>query len=126
MPKRLKKPCAYPGCPELVDAGHTYCEEHREKESRQRNKRYDKERSPASKKFYGGSRWRKVRNRYIKKNPLCEHCKEAGRTKLAHMVDHIIPIKINWEKRYDPDNLQSLCNSCHAKKTQEDKEKYNL
>ena len=125
MPYRNKKPCSKPGCPELVKAGNTYCEKHREEVVSKRNKRYDRnQRDKKAKKFYQSSTWRKVRNRYIKNNPLCEHCKKRGRTEIADEVDHIIPIQVDWSKRLSSDNLQSLCHSCHMKKTARDREKY--
>ena len=126
MPQRLNKPCSYPGCPELIEAGDTYCEKHRAKANRQRNKRYDQKRDPKLKKFYSSSRWRKLRNLKLKRDPICEMCEEKNRTRMATEVDHIIPIKVDWEKRLRLDNLQSLCHGCHMKKTQEDKNKFNL
>jgi len=126
MPSRSKKPCAQPGCPELIEAGNTYCEEHRKKESRRRNKRYDNnQRDPKLKKFYSSARWQKVRRKKIKRDPLCEHCAEAGITKPADLVDHIIPLKVDWSLRLRLDNLQSLCRSHHQTKSAKDKEKYN-
>ena len=125
MPYRNKKPCSQPSCSELIKAGNTYCQEHRKENNSYRNKRYDKKRDPKIKKFYSSSQWQKVRDRYLKKNPLCEHCKEKGLTEVADEVDHIIPIKVAWEKRLSSQNLQSLCKSCHAKKTARDKEKYD-
>ena len=35
---RLKKPCAYQGCPELIEKGERYCEVHK----KIRDKEYDK------------------------------------------------------------------------------------
>jgi len=125
MPNSLKKPCAQPGCPKLIEAGNTYCEEHSKEQSRYRNKRYDNTRDPKVRKFYGSSQWQKLRNMQLDREPLCEHCKEKGITREATEVDHIIPIKVDWGKRTKLDNLQSLCHSCHAKKSEEDKQKYD-
>ena len=127
MPTRSKKPCNYPGCPELIEAGSTYCKEHKEvKADRKRlnNKRYDENRDPRLKKFYAGSRWRRLRNLYIKRNPLCEHCLTDDRVKPAEEVDHIIPVKEDWSKRFKIENLQALCRSHHRSKTIKDKELY--
>ncbi|MFS0820769.1 HNH endonuclease [Bacillus sp. 1P02SD] len=52
------------------------------------------------------------------------HCLQRKLITFAEMVDHIIPIKIAWHLRVYLDNLQSLCNQCHAVKTAEDKIKY--
>lgn len=125
MPHRLKKPCAYPGCPELVQAEQTYCNEHKRKVKGQRDKEYNRQRDPRSRKFYGSARWKKLRNKYIKQNPLCEHCQEKDKVTAATEVDHIIPIEVDWSRRLEWNNLQSLCHRCHMQKTQEDKKKYN-
>jgi 5-methylcytosine-specific restriction protein A len=42
----------------------------------------------------------------------------------ADVVDHIIPIEVDWSKRLDKSNLQPLCHSCHAKKTADDVREY--
>ncbi|MGJ0995757.1 HNH endonuclease [Enterococcus casseliflavus] len=44
----------------------------------------------------------------------------------ATLADHIIPVRVDWSKRLDKDNIQPLCESCHAIKTKEDKIKYNM
>lgn len=61
-------------------------------------------------------RWHKFSEDYRKKNPLCVLCLNKGITKVAKCVDHIQPISkrgLMW----DTSNLQSLCLSCHSKKT---------
>lgn len=40
-----------------------------------------------------------------------------GETVTATQVDHIRPHKGNHTLRLDPDNLRSLCASCHSRKT---------
>ena len=64
------------------------------------------------------SKWKNLRNAFITENPLCKHCEEQGRTTPATEVDHIKafcgkndPLRLDWQ------NLQSLCHSCHVKKT---------
>ncbi|PFK07818.1 HNH endonuclease, partial [Bacillus cereus] len=39
------------------------------------------------------------------------------------VVDHIIPIRVDWSKRLEPMNLQTLCHACHNKNTKEDEKK---
>lgn len=66
--------------------------------------------------FYDSSRWRNIRASVLASAPLCIVCDKAGITTIATQVDHIIPI----EQGGNPtavDNLQSLCDSCHSKKT---------
>lgn len=107
MPRKPKHPCRYPGCPNLTD--ETYCEEHRKVARRQ----YDKyERAPDVKKVYG-YQWSKIRDRYIRKHPLCEKCLVEGRSTLAEEVHHKIPVKRGGT--HDESNLMSLCQSCHTK-----------
>jgi len=65
--------------------------------------------------FYNSTAWRNLRNAYIMEHPLCASC---GRG--ADMVDHIVPINKGGAP-LDPSNLQSLCNSCHNKKSATDK-----
>jgi len=66
--------------------------------------------------FYNSKRWRSLRNYYIQKNPICEQCNREGIIKGAQCVDHIKPITMGGSP-VDSKNLQSLCNSCHAKKS---------
>ena len=88
-----------------------------------------KERKPfqdaPTNKFYWSKAWRKLRAWKLGLEPLCEECKRNNKLTKADMVDHIKPI--NKIEPYDlqngmfphplsKSNLQSLCNSCHAKK----------
>jgi 5-methylcytosine-specific restriction endonuclease McrA len=66
--------------------------------------------------FYHSKAWRMTRKFYIKDNPLCEMCKRKGQTTAAQMVDHIKQISLGGSMLHHS-NLQSLCNSCHAKKS---------
>ena len=66
--------------------------------------------------FYHSKAWRMTRKFYIKDNPLCEMCKRKGETTAAQMVDHIKQISLGGLMLHHS-NLQSLCNSCHAKKS---------
>ena len=81
---------------------------------------------PSAAKRYGkdgyNRTWRDQRAWKLRRNPLCEICEKEGRTTLATMVDHIIPVS-EGGGMYDMDNLQSLCSLCHARKTAEDKKR---
>jgi 5-methylcytosine-specific restriction protein A len=52
---------------------------------------------------------------HLRNHPLCVHCLAAGITTAAIDVDHIIPKREGGTDH--PANLQSLCHSCHSKKT---------
>lgn len=68
--------------------------------------------------LYNSSRWKRFSRWYRKDNPFCVVC-----DRLADDVDHITPIE-EGGSLYGEDNLQSLCKSCHAKKSAKDRKKY--
>ena len=109
MPRKPKHPCAYPGCPALVEAGDRYCDEHR-KETGRTYERYG--RDPTTRKRYG-KEWRRIRGIYIKAHPLCEKCLKEGRAVRAVEVHHRIPLADGGT--HDEHNLQALCKECHSK-----------
>jgi 5-methylcytosine-specific restriction enzyme A len=65
---------------------------------------------------YNTQQWRNVRALILQDSPLCKACEEVGLITLAQMVDHINPVRLGGEF-WDRDNLQPLCNSCHARKS---------
>ena len=109
VPYKPKHPCAYPGCPELVDPGKRYCEKHRKKEARTYEK-YGRDRSVHRR--YGRA-WSRIRARYVKEHPFCELCFQKGVLVPVEEVHHIIPLAEGGT--HDPDNLISLCKSCHSR-----------
>lgn len=105
MPTKPKKPCKYPGCPNLTDG--TYCEQHRKLMARN----YEKyQRAPDTRKKYGHE-WRRIRNRYVAKHPLCERCLKKGRITPVEEVHHILPV--NRGGTNEESNLMSVCKRCH-------------
>ena len=119
----LFKLCAYPGCRRAVPLGEKYCEAHKQKGEAQ-DALSAKQRESRRLKFKGTSadrgydyRWRKLRNRFIAQHPHCAECLKRGVITMATDVDHIIPHRGDARLLYDEANLQSLCKSCHSKKT---------
>ena len=111
MPRRPKRPCSYPGCPNLTDG--RFCKAHQKEE----NKRYERyERDPAIKRRYGRA-WKRIRDSYAASHPLCEECRKDGRLTPATVVDHIIPHRGDQRLFWDEHNWQPLCKSCHDQKT---------
>ena len=110
MPKKPKKPCKHPGCPELTEGN--YCKVHQ----REINREYNCSSRPY-KKLYNSSRWQDLRRYVLNKQPLCVECLKNNRITPATVVDHIKPHKGNEDLFYDINNLQSLCKSCHDRKT---------
>lgn len=63
---------------------------------------------------YNNSRWKKLRLRQLRKEPLCEICKNNNKVVPGNSVDHIIPWTEENDFMYEEDNLQTLCASCHG------------
>ncbi len=62
-----------------------------------------------------GNAWRNLRRSVLREQPLCEMCLRVEEVPvMATDVDHIDNDPSNNAR----DNLQSLCHSCHSKKTQ--------
>ncbi len=108
MPQKPLKPCAYPGCPELIREGR-YCPKHKTIAGREYNSTV---RRPDHSKVYG-YRWQQIRDQYLSKHPLCERCQAAGRLVPADLVHHKVPTELGGG--HEESNLMSLCNSCHNK-----------
>lgn len=66
--------------------------------------------------FYNSWPWRKKRKSFLINNPICKHCEAMGIITQARVVDHIVSIKRGGSK-LDDENLQSLCDSCHNRKS---------
>ena len=67
--------------------------------------------------FYHSSEWRAVRLQVLERDRyLCQPCKRAGRITPAKTVDHIEPLRTNWSRRLDLDNLETICGQCHNAK----------
>lgn len=63
--------------------------------------------------LYDTALWRKLRERQLAIEPLCQFCKRREDIVIADVVDHIRPHKGDIGLFGDPDNLQSLCRQCH-------------
>lgn len=109
MQKKPKRPCSYPGCPNLTD--RRFCGKHQKQE----NRRYEKyDLSPEVKKRYGRA-WKKIRDRHMAEYPLCEMCKKQGRLTPAEEIHHIVPLSHGGT--HEESNLMSLCKACHSEIT---------
>jgi len=63
--------------------------------------------------FYKSDEWKKIKNNYIKENPLCELCLNEGNENKTDHVHHITPLSQGGEP-FSEDNLIALCQSCHG------------
>lgn len=66
-------------------------------------------------------RWKQLREWKLHKNPLCEICQQEGMVTSAIDVHHMTPCETarslaEMEQLcFNPNNLQSLCISCHQR-----------
>jgi len=59
-------------------------------------------------------RWKALRQQALRRDGWkCVACKAVGRLE----VDHILPVRTHPELAFDLTNLQTLCASCHSRKT---------
>lgn len=110
MPVSAKKACNYPGCKAIVK--DRYCDNHKRQHERDRCERA----GTSSQRGYN-YKWRLARKAYLMRNALCVYCLSEGNTTAATEVDHIIPHKGDLALFWDQSNWQSLCKSCHSRKT---------
>lgn len=65
--------------------------------------------------------WQKLRLEKLNEFPFCEAIIDDATSrqclKPATEIDHIVPIKKDPRLRLDKSNLQSMCKSCHSRKT---------
>ena len=108
MPRRPKRPCRYPGCPNLCESG-TYCPEHSAESP-------DRLRGSATERGYD-AKWRRARKRFLQRHPLCANCLSQGVLTPATVVDHIVPHRGDHRLFWDEQNWQPLCKACHDRKT---------
>lgn len=66
-----------------------------------------------------GSRWRRARAAFLRRFPLCQgdQCRANGELTPATVVDHKVAHRGDLSLFWDQSNWQSLCKSCHDRKT---------
>ena len=112
MPRLPRRMCSVPGCSaDAVRGGNGRCAAHAAAFRPVRTV------DPVSKRLYNSGRWRRLRFRHLEREPLCRECARVGKVTPASDVDHIKPHKGDFCLFFDENNLQSLCASCHSRKT---------
>jgi 5-methylcytosine-specific restriction enzyme A len=100
-----------PGCPERLP-----CRVHPEET------RMTRTTPKAVRAWYHLARWRHPvwgrRAQVLARDPFCVECRKVRRLEPTTDVDHIIPHEGDPVLFWDPENLQGLCASHHAQKTQ--------
>lgn len=70
--------------------------------------------------FYHSKEWQAVRRQVLARDSyLCQVCKRAGRITPASTVHHITPVRVDYSKRLDPTNLETICPACHNREHDE-------
>ncbi|MBZ5497652.1 MAG: HNH endonuclease [Acidobacteriia bacterium] len=109
MPHAAPHPCGHPGCSALTHGRR--CDEHQREERRQLARSRP---NPAAMGY--GHEWRKASRRFLEENPLCVHCRQAGRIRTSEVTDHIVPHKGDMALFWNRSNWQALCWRCHSRK----------
>lgn len=66
---------------------------------------------------YNTAAWQRLRSAKTAADPLCERCLLTNRLKPVAAVDHKVPISSGGNPFPPLDGLESLCWSCHSRKT---------
>lgn len=115
MPRRVARPCQTPGCPGLVRGSGRYCPEHAAAMPPDTKASEPTTPRPSPSRRGYDRRWQRLRKMHLARYPLCVDCAARGIVTAATDVDHIIPLAADGT--HADDNLQSLCHSCHSRKT---------
>lgn len=113
-PQAPKVACKHPGCPNTVRPPERFCELHKNSPFAPKPWKGNQGKSSTERGY--GARWRKLRARILRDEPLCRICARNKRTVAAVTVDHILnKAQGGTDAR---SNLQPLCDACHTAKTQ--------
>lgn len=103
------RPCRHPGCAALTPDG--WCPAHKPKPTARRE-------SAAWHSWYSLPVWtNQLRPAQLLREPFCRECARRGLRVRATDVDHIQDHKGDWTLFAAEWNLESLCHSCHSRKT---------
>ena len=116
--------CKHRGCYILTRNKSSYCEAHEpeylakvdqaKKDWKIKNNYKNPKNNTMTEKFYSSKQWQQLRE-YVRARDkhLCQDCLKESRITLATQVHHIVSILKDWDKRFDEENLVSLCNEHH-------------
>lgn len=68
--------------------------------------------------LYGLARWKRQRQAQLTAQPLCQLCLDMECVTEATVADHVEAHRGDEDLFWDPENLQSLCASCHSRHKQ--------
>lgn len=111
MPSRTLRSCAYPGCPTLVRTG--YCDVHVKYKPMTTFQR-----DPERQSLYGRM-WQLRRVTQLTREPWCADCLARGIYTEADDVHHVERHRGDLYT-FQTSPLESLCKSCHSRRTKEE------
>lgn len=108
----LTKLCAK--CGRVMGLGSALCPACLDK-AESRHTHYDANvRDKRSARFYASTQWIRLRDLILSRAGYqCVLCKQQGKLTPATEVHHIVPIRVDWSKRLEMNNLMCLCHKCH-------------
>lgn len=114
----LKKICS---CGKVIPYNIRFCDKCSETQRKREQVKYYKERTKERdekyNQFYKSKEWKRLRQVVVvRDHAICQDCLKNNIITQYNTVHHIIPIKIEWNKRLDINNLICLCESCHQKR----------
>lgn len=111
MPSAPGRPCNYPGCSDLtggLECGHRNRKVAETSAARRLASPHEK--------FYQTAAWRKMRARVLREEPTCPGWRRVC-GKPTTQVDHIVR-RTRGGAELERANLRAYCASCHARKSQ--------
>lgn len=106
------RPCARPGCGNVVRSG--YCAACKPSSPRAR---FEQQRGSSSQRGYDAV-WQRFRAWFLRRHPLCVDCQAKRVITAANEVHHIVKVAENKELRLVESNCLALCHDCHSRRTQ--------
>ena len=115
----INRKCKY--CPDVCLPQKDVCEKHKNiktfKPKQKRKPGQRRKRKRPVHPLYKTRAWLTFREGELAKNPLCFAHLQRGVAIAAVTLDHIIPLWYDPHQPLESERVQSLCISCHSKKT---------
>jgi len=117
--------CPYPACHAIVTIRGRYCKAHEalqvakdRKERERATARWDRHHDRIDYAWiWHDPRWRALQAEQLRREPNCRRCGRKATT-----ADHVKPHRGDLDLAFNPGNVQSLCTTCSAIKSREDRQ----
>lgn len=115
----IKRLCCVPCCSHFCLEGSDFCERHQnlQQERDKRSREYfESFRKSKYSDLFRTKRWRDLRAEHLRQHPYCEVCGSSENLQVHHRYPNGVDYS-SEELFFNPDVLETLCTSCHAKET---------